>query len=233
MGCHPSHWRTPSFFRGVGWNHQPYIYIFLGFNRGWPTNFGALCQECPAKIFGIVHCARSICLEPFANIYDLAGSICPSMVISLCVGKPPNMMCSIPPRCMVRVKDLVSHKCAEENHMQELPQKQLLPNGTQNSLPWKTAENNPPTSIFPKPQPQNTSNYGTQRQVPGLEPPQVHDTAGFSCRANMVGWRSLVSKQKRPIFPPVLNAAITWNSKLGVQQWWTWSPQRLMHMEDT
>ena len=23
MGCHPSHWRTPSFFRRVGWNHQP------------------------------------------------------------------------------------------------------------------------------------------------------------------------------------------------------------------
>ena len=23
MGCHPSHWRSPSFFRGVGWNHQP------------------------------------------------------------------------------------------------------------------------------------------------------------------------------------------------------------------
>ena len=25
MGCHPSHWRTPSFFRGVGWDHQPDI----------------------------------------------------------------------------------------------------------------------------------------------------------------------------------------------------------------
>ena len=25
MVCHPSHWRTPSFFRGVGWNHQPGI----------------------------------------------------------------------------------------------------------------------------------------------------------------------------------------------------------------
>ena len=23
MGCHPSHWRTPSFFRGVGCPHQP------------------------------------------------------------------------------------------------------------------------------------------------------------------------------------------------------------------
>ena len=31
MGCHPSHWRTPSFFRGVGRkNHQPDdIMVFL------------------------------------------------------------------------------------------------------------------------------------------------------------------------------------------------------------
>ena len=27
--CHPN-WRTPSFFRGVGWNHQPDLWGFLG-----------------------------------------------------------------------------------------------------------------------------------------------------------------------------------------------------------
>ena len=30
MGCHPSHWRTPSFFRGVG---QPSTSLNLGFAR--------------------------------------------------------------------------------------------------------------------------------------------------------------------------------------------------------
>ena len=42
MGCHPSHWRTPWFFRGVGWNHQPdnyclckWIYCGLLPNNRW------------------------------------------------------------------------------------------------------------------------------------------------------------------------------------------------------
>ena len=54
MGCHPSHWRTPSFFRGVGWNHQPVFYLNKSRRQGeetWPDiarprNFRPYWSKC-------------------------------------------------------------------------------------------------------------------------------------------------------------------------------------------
>ena len=46
MGCHPAHSRTPSFFRGVGWNHQP-VNQHVGLPHDTPdkpSNFGTAIQ---------------------------------------------------------------------------------------------------------------------------------------------------------------------------------------------